>query len=47
MFVKEKEITVDQFEQFLRLPEYQGRLFELVNGQIVEKMPIEEVFADL
>lgn len=42
MLVKEKEITVDEFEQFLRLPEYQGRLFELVNGEIVEKMPTEE-----
>jgi Uma2 family endonuclease len=42
MLVKEKEITVEEFEQFLRLPEYQGRLFELINGKIVEKMPTEE-----
>ena len=42
MLVKEKEITVEEFEQFLRLPEYQGRLFELINGEIVEKMPTEE-----
>lgn len=36
MIVKEKEITVDQFAQFLRLPKYQGRLFELINREIEE-----------
>ena len=42
MLVMEKAITVDEFERFLCLPEYQGRLFELINGEIVEKMLTEE-----
>lgn len=39
--VKE-EITVAQFEQMLSLPESRDRLLELINGEIVEKMPTEE-----
>jgi Uma2 family endonuclease len=35
-------ITVDQFEQMLALPENRDRLLELINGEIVEKMPTEE-----
>lgn len=34
--------TVEGFEAFLALPENRGRLFELVEGEIVEKMPTEE-----
>lgn len=34
--------TVEEFERFLRLPENLDRLFELINGEIVEKMPTEE-----
>ena len=42
MLVKEREITIDTFEHYLNLPENQDRLFELINGEIVEKMPTEE-----
>jgi Uma2 family endonuclease len=34
--------TVDDFEEFIALPENRHRLFELINGEIVEKMPTEE-----
>jgi Uma2 family endonuclease len=34
--------TVEQFEAFLALPENADRRFELINGEIVEKMPTEE-----
>lgn len=34
--------TVDDFEEFINLPENRQRLFELINGEIVEKMPTEE-----
>lgn len=42
MPVKEHEYTIEMFEQFLRLPENSRRLFELIQGEIVEKMPTEE-----
>ena len=42
MLVKERELTVNEFEAFLNLPENRDRLLELVNGEIVEKMPTEE-----
>lgn len=32
-------ISPVDFEQFISLPENQDRLFELINGEIVEKMP--------
>ena len=35
-------ITVEAFEQFELLPENADRLFELINGEIVEKVPTEE-----
>lgn len=34
--------TVEDFEAFLALPENRGRLFELVEGEIIEKMPTRE-----
>lgn len=37
-----KLYTVDEFEQFIDLPENADRLFELVDGEIVEKLPTEE-----
>ena len=37
-----RETTVEEFEQFLRAPENQDRLFELIAGEIIEKMPTEE-----
>jgi Uma2 family endonuclease len=42
MAVQSKLYTVDEFEQVLALPENRDRLLELVNGEIVEKMPTEE-----
>jgi Uma2 family endonuclease len=39
MTLLEKTYTIDEFDRFLARPENQGRLFELVNGDIIEKMP--------
>jgi Uma2 family endonuclease len=38
----EAEMTVQEFEHFLRLPENRDRLLELIDGGVVEKMPTEE-----
>jgi len=38
---KQKLYTVEEFEAFLTRPENEDRLFELINGEIVEKMPTE------
>ncbi len=38
----QKLYTVDEFEQLMTQTEYQERLLELINGEIVEKMPTEE-----
>lgn len=42
MVIQNRLYTVDEFEAFLALPENQERLFELINGEIVEKVPTEE-----
>lgn len=47
MLVKEIEpvarlVTIDEFERLLALSENRDRLLELVNGEVVEKMPTEE-----
>jgi Uma2 family endonuclease len=42
MAIRQKLITVDEFEAHIALPENSERLFELINGEIVEKMPTEE-----
>lgn len=39
---KERLYTVPEFEDLLSQPENQDRLLELINGEIVEKMPTEE-----
>lgn len=39
---RKRRMSVDSFEQFLHLPENNGRLYELINGEVVEKMPTEE-----
>jgi len=31
--------TVDEFDQFISLPENRDRSFELINGEIIEEMP--------
>lgn len=42
MTVLERQLTTEEFETFLHQPENQERLFELIHGEIVEKMPTEE-----
>ncbi len=37
-----KSMTVAEFEQFLRQPENADRLFDLIDGEIFEKMPTEK-----
>lgn len=34
--------TIEEFEQFIALPENADRRFELIDGEIVEKVPTEE-----
>jgi Uma2 family endonuclease len=41
MVVQKKLYTVDEFENFIHRPENTDRLFELIDGEIVEKMPTE------
>jgi Uma2 family endonuclease len=38
MVVGEKKYTLDEFHTFVERPEQQNRLFELINGEIVEKV---------
>jgi Uma2 family endonuclease len=38
MVLREKQISPEEFDQFIRLPENVGRNFELIAGEIVEKM---------
>ncbi|MBA3871919.1 MAG: Uma2 family endonuclease [Anaerolineae bacterium] len=40
--VERQLYTVDEFETFLKLPENDDRLFELIDGEIVEKMTTAE-----
>ncbi len=40
--IQEAEYTVEEFERILALPENQDRLLELIDGEIVEKMPTRE-----
>ncbi len=42
MVVQRKLYTVDEFEAFIALPQNLDRRFELIYGEIVEKMPTEE-----
>jgi Uma2 family endonuclease len=42
MVAQEKLVTVEEFEAFLESPESDDRLFELIHGEIVEKVPTEE-----
>ena len=39
---QERLYTVEEFERLLEQPENRERLLELINGEIVEKMPTEE-----
>lgn len=38
MFVSERKYTLDEFHAFSEIPENRDRLFELIYGEIVEKM---------
>lgn len=38
---KTKQYTVEDFERYIALPENSDRLLELINGEIVEKVPTE------
>ena len=38
---KHQFYTAEEFEAFIAQPEQAGRLFELINGEIVEKMPTQ------
>lgn len=40
--VIQPKVTIQDFEAFVGLPENSERLFELIDGKIVEKMPTEE-----
>ncbi len=42
MVVERKLYTVEEYEQFISQPENADRLFELIEGEIVEKVPTEE-----
>jgi len=42
MAIQSRQYTVAEFEQILAEPENSERLLELVNGEIIEKMPTEE-----
>jgi Uma2 family endonuclease len=37
--VTREKVTLEQFTEFVYLPENASRVFELINGEIVEKMP--------
>lgn len=42
MAIDAKLITITEFEAFIAKPENSERRFELVNGEVIEKMPTEE-----
>ena len=39
MAVEKQLYTIEAFQQFVEQPDKAGRLFELINGEIIEKMP--------
>jgi Uma2 family endonuclease len=41
MVIQQKFYTVDEYEALIALPENAGRLFELIDGEMVEKVPTE------
>jgi Uma2 family endonuclease len=42
MAIIAQRCNTDQFEHILALPAHQGRLLELINGEVKEKMPTEQ-----
>lgn len=41
MFVQQQRYSFEEFEQFQALPQNRGRLFELIDGEVVEKVPTQ------
>ena len=41
MAVQKTGITLEDFERYIALPENADRVFELINGELVEKMPTQ------
>ena len=39
MVLQTKPLTLEEFHEFINQPENTGKLFELINGQIVEVSP--------
>lgn len=42
MVVGKKLHTVEEFDEFIARPENRDRLFELLRGEIVEKVPTQQ-----
>lgn len=42
MAIQPRLYTIDEFERFIGRPENQERLFQLIEGEIVEKIPTQE-----
>lgn len=42
MAIQQHLYTVDEFEAFIAQSDHTDRLFELIDGEIAEKMPTEE-----
>jgi len=42
MAVEKQLTTLEEFERFIAQPENRGYSFELINGEIIKKMPTEE-----
>lgn len=42
MVIQTKSYTIEEFEEFIARPENGDRVFELIHGEIVEKVPTEE-----
>jgi Uma2 family endonuclease len=42
MVIQSRSYTLSEFEAFIGRPKSKGRLFELIEGEIVEKMPTRE-----
>ena len=43
MAIQPQLCTVAEFDRFIALPEHRDQFFELIHGEIVEKVPTEEL----
>src|SRR4051812_23821631 len=39
MDIQSKIYTIEEFQEFEALPEHAGQIFELIDGEIIQKMP--------